>query len=203
MLGFIRGTILKSFVDGKHNVSLIVWPHQTLQEPGTAYKILVTQKTAMQYSQSASIELWVYTYQSDKESSLLGMDSSEKMGLFTKLLSVSGVGPKTALTIIDALSPGELKEAILTKDVSVFAKIPGVGKKTAGKIVLEFSGELVEDPTDSKESNGNNELISALKSLGYKQNEAQSVIEKAKKELASLAISASFEEKVRVLFRYL
>lgn len=203
MIGFIRGTVIKSFLDGKRNVSLVVWPNEDATIPGIGYKILISQQTALLHAGKKEIELWVYDHQTDNESLLLGLDSIDKMDFFLRLLSVSGVGPKTALHIVDTVTLVEMNEALVKKDLSLFAKIPGIGKKTAGKIILELSGELAPESQGVPIKKESNELIGALRSLGYKDNEAREVVLKAKSDLEKLPVTSTFEEKIRLLFRYL
>ncbi len=203
MIGFIRGTIIKSFLDGKRNVSLIVWPLANLSIPGVGYRILISQQTALLHTDNKLIELWIYNHQSDNESLLLGLDSIDKMDFFLRLLSVSGVGPKTALHIVDTVTLSEMNDALVKKDITLFAKIPGIGKKTAGKIILELSGELAPELHPVQIKKENDELVSALRSLGYKDSEAREVVLKAKPDLEKLPATSTFEEKIRVLFRYL
>ncbi|MBU0647918.1 hypothetical protein KJ855_01945, partial [Patescibacteria group bacterium] len=94
--------------------------------------------------------------------------------LFTKLIKVSGVGPKSAISIMDLDEYDKLMEHIEKADVAFIAKASGVGRKTAQKLIVELQGKLVID--DGMPADG--ELVDALTSLGYKANEYRDVLDK-------------------------
>lgn len=209
MIGFIRGTMIGTYPAGKKNKLVIIWPHETLESFGVGYTIVVSQLTAAQYTINSPITLWVYPVQTDKESYLIGIDNPEKMAMFTSLLGVSGVGPRTALGIVDTISPDELKKCIVSKDVATIAKIPGIGQKTASKIVLELAGELdfeklEAQKTAKKSSNSQFKTIEkALKKLGYNEADVTYLLEAAASELAEVMLQTpDIAEHLKVVFKY-
>ena len=113
---------------------------------------------------------------------LFGFTTPEEIGLFKLLLTVSKVGPKVACGILSALKPSQLQRAIITKDINALCKGQGVGRKTAERIVLELKdkvdGKIYDDLELLKEdySNGYEEAVEALISLGYSRYEVEKVL---------------------------
>lgn len=144
-------------------------------------------------------EKMIYTYHYVREDiiALYGFSSREEKGLFTKLLSVSGIGPKGALAILASGNPVQLVQAIEEEDEKFLVKFPGVGKKTARQIILDLKGKLqgvlpgiMPDLfTDVEEldamtsgSEALDEAVEALKVLGYAEREINKVIPELMKE---------------------
>lgn len=128
-------------------------------------------------------EVIIYTYQNVREDeiSLFGFVSLEEYELFVKLISVKGLGPKTASNILSVASVDSIVEAIENGDVAFMNRMPGIGKKTASQIILDLKGKLVE--TGNKEADESlNEVSEALKALGYRNNEISSVLKKLDKD---------------------
>lgn len=138
----------------------------------------------------------------ENSQALYGFLSDTDKQVFELLLSVSGIGPKTALGILGHLSPRELRHAIDTNEIALISKVPGIGKKTAEKLILELRGKLakfVEATPDeftthiktNPETLLINDAMSALINLGYNQNAAQKAIKKTlaeAKESMNLAL---------------
>ncbi len=153
---------------------------------GIGYRIFVSSSVLSRLPQTGK-EVKVYTFMSVKEDgiSLFGFNSNEELDIFNKLLTVGGVGPKGALAIVSALKPKDIITAIVTGDVNAVSKAPGVGKKTAQRIILELKDKFktedifadkedyTEDIITSSVSNDPKyETIEALMSLGYMRAEA-------------------------------
>ncbi|MGC2167380.1 MAG: Holliday junction branch migration protein RuvA [Gallionella sp.] len=108
---------------------------------------------------------------------LFGFLSNEERVAFRQLLKISGVGPRLALSVLSGLSLGDLAQAVANRDVSRLTKIPGVGKKTAERLLLELQGKIV--PTGSGSPRGvtaassGNDIVNALLALGYNEKEAE------------------------------
>jgi len=123
---------------------------------------------------------------------LFGFKDKKDKELFKLLLSVSGVGPKTAFQVTSYTGSDELISAVQTNDVAYFSKIPGLGKKTAMKIILELSQKLKSE-FDMQKMNLSDEdktVVDALMALGYKSQEAKQALSKISKGL-------SIEEKIK------
>ncbi len=116
--------------------------------------------------------MFVFTshYLHDDEQYLIGFRTLEQRRIFLKLTSVSGVGPKTALSLLASTSVDRLKKAIDESDQSFLVRLPGIGKKTASQIILDLRGKLVEAP--SKETDAEVALAyDGLKNLGFQVRE--------------------------------
>ncbi len=121
---------------------------------------------------------------------LYGFASDRDRELFETLLGVSGVGPRAALALLSALGPDALSEAIEQGDADALARAPGVGRKLAGRIVLELRGKLAAPsvPPDQRE------LVQALQALGYSREEAREAL-----RATDLPADAPLEEKLRAV----
>jgi Holliday junction DNA helicase RuvA len=112
---------------------------------------------------------------------LFGFSEYQELEFFQMLLSVSGIGPRSALTILGIATTETLKKAIGSGDISYLTKISGIGKKTAEKIVIELRDKLEDSGADSN-LQGELDALEALKSLGYSQAEAREALKKVKSD---------------------
>ena len=117
-------------------------------------------------------DVTVYTHLQVREDdlSLYGFESLEEQDLFEKLIAVSGVGPKVALSVLSALSPAALKDAVLRDDDALIATVPGIGKKTAQRLIIELKDRLGDLGPDSRQAPGGgvaSEASDALASMGF------------------------------------
>ncbi len=165
MIAVLRGT----YVD-------IVAGEAVVDVNGVGYAVRVP--ATFTADRGSVVKLYIDTVVREDSITLFGFgDPSEKM-VFRKLYSVSGVGPKTALGIISFFSVQELVRVISSKDVSLLSKVPGIGKKTAERIIIELRdklGTVTSGDTVSfagEERSTYDELVEALVGFGYKRNEA-------------------------------
>lgn len=126
---------------------------------------------------------WTHTAVRETSIDLYGFETEEELRVFELLLTVSGVGPKSALAILGVAGVRAIEEAVMTRDVSSLTKISGIGKKTAEKIVIELSGKLVTSQKGDSKTNENIDIFEALKSLGYRDKDIQETIKTLPKEL--------------------
>lgn len=138
-------------------------------------------------------EIFLLTYLHVREDALLlyGFSEETERDMFRKLISVSGIGPRLAMTILSGLSVMDLQRAISSEDVDVLTRVPGIGKKTAQRVILELKEKIaIKMPyTDSAfmaltphERDKINEALLALVTLGYRQSEAKGAIERVLKK---------------------
>lgn len=138
-------------------------------------------------------EIFLLTYLHVREDALLlyGFSEETERDMFRKLISVSGIGPRLAMTILSGLSVMDLQRAISSEDVDVLTRVPGIGKKTAQRVILELKEKIaIKMPyTDSAfmaltphERDKINEALLALVTLGYRQSEAKVAIERVLKK---------------------
>ncbi|MDR3215563.1 MAG: Holliday junction branch migration protein RuvA [Bacilli bacterium] len=125
------------------------------------------------YKINYEIELYVYTYVKEDQLLLFGFNTKEKKELFLKLISVNGVGPKTAITILTSIDTNELINAIELEQISILRKIPGIGPKSAAQIILDLKGKF--KITEFNNNQDYNDALEALKVLGYKDNELKKI----------------------------
>ena len=159
MIAMIKGTVFSAGLD---------W--LIIENQGIGYKVFFSRPETVRLNQ----EIRVYTYQHVREDeiSLFGFSSMEEQDLFIKLISVKGVGPKTAMNILAASGYAQMVQMIETGDVAALKKMPGIGAKTASQIILDLKGKLVSATEDEpKATQAIEDALAALKSLGYKQSE--------------------------------
>lgn len=162
-----------------------------IENQGIGYEIAVPGQV-FDYLPSVGEEVKIYTYHYVREDAILlyGFLTKEDVRIFKMLIGVSGIGPKGALAILSVLSTDDLRFAILGDDAKAIAKAPGVGAKTAQRVIIELKDKLsLEDAFEQKLANQaqkaelnptvgvKNEAILALTSLGYSQSEALKVLQ--------------------------
>lgn len=181
MIGKIKGVLAS--VEG--NVGLIE------TSSGVCYEIFLTPNLL---SKKIGCEINIRTYLQVRDDAfvLFGFESVDQHHFFKLLLSVSGVGPKTAFNVVSHTRVGELLQAVKENDVEYFTQVPGLGKKTAMKIILELSQKVKSEFkfTQMNMSDDDKTVIEALIALGYKTQEAKNLFSKLPKDL-------SIEEKIK------
>ena len=182
MISFIRGKIVDS-----SETSLI------LENGGIGYEIFMTG-ASMEKALRERDEIKIHTYFHIREDAmqLYGFLTKDDLQIFRLLLGVNGIGPKAALGILAAFSADELRFAVLSDDVKTISRAPGIGRKTAQKLILELKDKLkLEDAFEAKLSHveadadtevssfdGSKEAVEALVALGYSSTEALRAVRK-------------------------
>ncbi len=154
-----------------------------LQNNKIGYKIFTSVNSIMSLEIGMK-EAMIYTYLNVRDDGLYlyGFTSQEEMKMYKMLLLVSRVGPKVALGILSSFNPNQIKVAILSKDITTLCKAPGIGKKTAERIILELKDRinkeevLADEGTNLDISNNYHEAINGLMSLGYTRMEVEKSI---------------------------
>jgi Holliday junction DNA helicase RuvA len=142
---------------------------------GVGYLVSITLRAFQQLSGHDRTALWIHTQVKDDAIDLYGFPEQPELEAFQRLIGVAGVGPRTALAVLSSLTPGELGEAVSSGDALRLQKTPGVGKKTAQRIVLELRGRL--DAVSSGEADQRSDAVSALVNLGYPHRNAQKAVD--------------------------
>lgn len=186
MIGKIKGIL--SEIDG--NIGLV----ETTS--GIFYEVYLTSHLTSHVGVGEPIEAYTYHHIREDIQLLFGFKEKNEHHAFKLLLSVSGVGPKTAFTVISYTGVDPLIAAVTSNDVEYFSKIPGLGKKTAMKIVLELSQKFNTEFKLEKMHLSENEktIVDALVSLGFKSSEAKNILPQISKDLP-------LEEQVRQAIR--
>ena len=185
-----RVTQLIAYVKG--TVALIQSDYIVIDVQGIGYQIQVGHP----YEFAVDKEVMLYTYHHIREdiSALYGFTTMEEKQLYIRLLSVKGVGPKVGMTILASTTFNMLVNAIESEDVAYLKKIPGIGPKAAGQIILDLKGKLA-DAEMASQTPQFNEAIEALQALGYTKKE----IEFAMKDINDATMSV--EDVVRAALK--
>lgn len=155
---------------------------------GIGYKIFMSPTTIGKVADVGEMQkIHTYYYVREDNISLYGFLTNEELRMFELLLSVSGIGAKSALQILAEISPSSFALAVITNDVSKIVKIQGIGNKTAARIILELKDKLKTEQAVSKnekvieaihDSQKDSEAITALQVLGYTKKEIEKALEK-------------------------
>lgn len=177
MIAYVKGIL-----DTKTNAFVII------DVQGIGYRVFMPLKSIETLGDIGStVKVYTHYYVREDNISLYGFSSNEELRMFELLISVSGVGAKSAITMLSEISPSSFALAVISDDVSKLVKIPGVGKKTAARIILELKDKLKtenaieandEVNTILEKDNNTNEAIAALQVLGYTRKEIEKVFEK-------------------------
>lgn len=177
MIAYIKGIFEEITEDG-----IVV------EAGGVGYGIAVPPALASELTQGEEVKIYTYFQVAEDMQKLYGFGSREDRKVFTRLLKVSGIGPKLAMSIMGAVPTDELKLAVITGDVKSLSRAPGLGKKTAEKLILELkdSFDASELVTGGNETQGAplvmddafSEATQALMALGYSSSEAMRAVRK-------------------------
>jgi Holliday junction DNA helicase RuvA len=180
MISRITGTLLQ--LDLKSAI---------IETGGLGYKVAVGGETieALAGNLNQSVSLFTYLAVRENALDLYGFKTQDSLEMFELLITVSGIGPKSALGILSLASAHTLREAIISEDTSYLTKVSGIGKKNAEKIVLELKGKFKDEAmgiiTSGKDITKEALAVEALKSLGFDEKTARDAIKKMDKELST------------------
>jgi Holliday junction DNA helicase RuvA len=198
MIALLRGTLAYKSSD-----------HVVIDVGGVGYRLFIPLSTFYSLPETGDVSLFTHTHVREDALLLYGFLSMEEKELFGILISISGVGPKLAVNILSHIPAKDLKRAIASGDIKRLSSLPGIGKKTAERLVLELKDKVgpihdlpEADDVQSNTSGGDisNDVISALINLGYKENQARKVLESM--ELApDLTMEEALKGALKVLIR--
>lgn len=144
---------------------------------GVGYEVSVTSHTAEGLREGAEATLWTHLAVREDAHSLYGFPTKDELGFFELLVSsVSGIGPKTALGILNVSSVQNIRKAVSTGDTSHLTKVSGIGKKMADKIVLELKGKFEAEDSAGVSLRDEVDALEALKALGYGHKESREAL---------------------------
>lgn len=151
---------------------------------GVGYKVFTTTDTLLDAVPGEKIYLWTYLSVRETALDLFGFKDKETLELFELLITISGIGPRTALGILNVASPAMLRQAVAEEDTSYLTRVSGIGKKNAEKIVLELRDKLVTTADDKGfNMRAEGDALEALVSLGYTERDARDALKKISKEI--------------------
>jgi Holliday junction DNA helicase RuvA len=172
---------------------------------GVGYRLAIPLSTFYRLGEPGEeVTLLTHTHVREDALALFGFLTAAEQALFERLISVSGVGPKLAVSILSGIEAPDLVLALRTSDVTRLTRIPGVGKKTAERLVLELKDKMqglaaAEEPSPAPASTAKEDLVSALVHLGYSRPEAERGVDRALESDAT----GRFEDLLRRTLRVL
>lgn len=168
MIGHLEGSVIK-----------VGAGFAIISAGGVGYKVALTREALVTIHSKKTASLWTHLAVRENALDLYGFASEEELRVFELLLSVSGIGPKSALAIVDVASVMTLSSAISQGNASYLTTVSGIGKKTAEKIVLELKDKIGAIAGGASQAlRGDEEALEAMKSLGYSQAEARETLRK-------------------------
>jgi len=157
--------------------------HLVIETAGIGYLVRTTPENASKIlNHGQDISLWTYLAVREDALDLYGFSNKSELDFFKNLISVQGIGPKTALNILSRGNVERLKDAIASSDKDYLIKMAGLGKKMTEKIILELQNKLGVEGSENQSSK-DGDILDALKALGYKDQESRLAIEKLPRNL--------------------
>ncbi len=166
MIGYLSGTARA--VTEKDMIILV---------GGVGYRVLAPLPVLLAHTEGVSVSLYIHTHVREDQLTLYGFEKETELELFVRLINVSGIGPKSALAMLSVHSPASIAEAVEHGDAAVLSHTPGIGKKTAEKIIIELKGKLGH-LLGSGRTDSFFEVRLALEALGYSPKEVHDVLQK-------------------------
>ena len=162
------------------NVSYIDLKFIILNVNNVGYKVFTTNEDVVSLALGSEHTLWIHTTVREDAFDLYGFSKKESHDFFELLITISGIGPKSAMGILSVASVDNLREAIVSGETAYLTKIGGIGKKIAEKIILELKGKVDSGDGEFASTHGKNDVdaLDALRALGYSHKEAREALEK-------------------------
>lgn len=199
MISFLRGTVA--------HVGLST---AVIDLNGAGMSVFATPQTLSQLRVGEEARLFTSLIVREDSLTLFGFGSDDEREVFDVLLSVSGVGPRLALAVLAVHDPEAVRIAAHTGDNKAFTKVPGIGPKVAGRIVLELAGKLVPHgtaaasaPSAATEANWKPQVVAAMTSLGWSEKDASGSIDKALADSPETAEAGNVADILRTTLRWL
>lgn len=167
MIASLRGTLISKRPDTL-----------TVDVGGVGYSVQVPLTLLSSLpDENKEVFIHIHTHVREDAIQLYGFRTEDEKRIFTTLIGISGIGPRLALNILSTISPDSFHNAIDSEDVDILCRVPGLGKKTAHRLILEMRGKI--SFLKEKKDSIYDDTLSALVNLGYKKNIAQDALEKA------------------------
>ena len=168
-----------------------------LETAGVGYKVFVTPTLLVQLKLNQDLSLVTLTYVREDQITLYGFQALPELEFFELLLTVSGVGPKSAIGIMSLASIEMIKSAIVSEDPSVFTKVSGIGRKTAERVIVELKEKLKNEVDAAPVAKEHSDAVDALLALGYSQQEAREALKNLPKDVKNL------QDKIKLALKVL
>lgn len=195
MIAYLKGNLITKLEE-----------YVILEVQGIGYKVYMSKKSIDVLEENREVKVYTYLKVREDDISLFGFNTNEELHMFELLISVGGIGAKSAIAILSNITPSRFALAVITNEVNTLKKLPGIGQKTAQRIILELKdkikteeaiGAKEEDNIGEKVQNEEDveELIQALQVLGYRRYEINKILPKVNAE--------SLEDKIKEALQYL
>ncbi|HLP44125.1 MAG TPA: Holliday junction branch migration protein RuvA [Candidatus Nanoarchaeia archaeon] len=145
---------------------------------GLGYKVYTTDEVLRTLRDGGPATFWTHLAVREDALDIYGFVEKDSLDLFTLLINVSGIGPKTAMGIVNVSNPLTLRRAVSSGDLAYLTKVSGIGRKLAEKIILELREKLADYGEEHEDLKGETDALEALKSLGYSERESRDALKK-------------------------
>ena len=191
-----------AFVEGR--IAVLGQDSVVVEAGGVGYRVFCGPATLSGLREGETVRLFTHHLVREDQQALYGFRSTEELGFFEMLTTVTGVGPKVALSILSSRPVTDLQLAILQTDESVLTAVSGVGKKLAARVILELKEKVAAAGAvagvGGVPASAESEVVAALQALGYTASESR---EAARGAVSALPVGASLEERVKGALRVL
>ena len=201
MIYSLKGTILETLA-----TAIVLDVNQV------GYLVQITQHALAKWQPGDEISIITYHHIREDAQVLYGFESATERQLFETLISVSGIGPKVAMGILSSVKLTDFIQAIQTENVMVITQIPGIGKKTAERMIIELKDKIqglipgqpnvIQSDTNEpvQQTHDSDDIVMALKQLGYQKDEIKRAFMKHAQEISKVA---SIEDQIKILLKHL
>lgn len=171
----------------KGKIDFIRDSYVVVEVGGIGYKIFVTAYTMGNVAGLEDVEFYIHTHVREDVLALYGFLSLDELEMFELLISVSGIGPKAGLGILSIADPKTIRTAVANEDASILTKVSGVGKKTAGRVILELKNKIGDLSVHEKhEVVSDSDALEALIAMGYSVSESRDILKDIPKEVSDV-----------------
>lgn len=194
MIAYLKGKLVIKSVD-----------YIVIDVQGIGYKVYMSKTAIDKLEEEKEIKIYTYLKVREDDISLFGFNTLEELNMFELLISVGGIGAKSAIVILSNITPSKFALAVITSDVNTLKKLQGIGPKTAQRIILELKDKIkTEEAIENQENTikqeeqiqeDMEELIQALRVLGYRRYEINNILPKIKEE--------TLEDRIKEALQYL
>lgn len=194
MIAYLKGKLVIKAVD-----------YIVIDVQGIGYKVYMSKTAIDKLEEEKEIKIYTYLKVREDDISLFGFNTLEELNMFELLISVGGIGAKSAIVILSNITPSKFALAVITSDVNTLKKLQGIGPKTAQRIILELKDKIkTEEAIENQENTikqeeqiqeDMEELIQALQVLGYRRYEINNILPKIKEE--------TLEDRIKEALKYL
>ena len=193
MIGYLKGKIISSKPT-----------HILLDVNGVGYTIKISINTFERISGKDTVSLFIYTNVKEDAITLFGFYSEAEKEMFELLISINGVGPKSALSLLSGISTDDLRQAIITNNIERIVAVPGIGRKTAERLILELKNkvrDIKEEGISPAKPSLQKEAVAALTTLGYNLASSEKAVNKILSELPNSSLEELIKRSLKELNR--